>query len=95
MALKPCLGCGRITSGSRCPPCRRASPYQQAAWRQLSRCVVQRDGTCVQCGAAERLTAHHLIPTAEGGADAPGNLVSLCVSCHARVEAEHRRATSR
>jgi hypothetical protein len=26
MALTPCLSCGRITTGSRCPPCRRAEP---------------------------------------------------------------------
>ena len=33
MALKPCLGCGRLTRDSRCAACRRASPYQQPAWR--------------------------------------------------------------
>ena len=32
-ALRPCLSCGRITTGSRCPPCRHASPYQQPARR--------------------------------------------------------------
>jgi hypothetical protein len=42
-----------------------------------------------------RLSAHHITPRAEGGADQPSNLVSLCVICHraetAREHAEHRR----
>ena len=90
MALKPCLDCGRITTGSRCPPCRRASPYQQPAWRQTSMLVTQRDGACVRCGSRYYLSAHHIQPRAEGGADTPENLVSLCVSCHARLEAARR-----
>ena len=92
MALKPCLTCGRITTGSRCPPCRRASPYQQPAWRQVSMFVTRRDGACVQCGSPHYLNAHHVIPRAEGGPDTPENLVSLCASCHSRLEAEQQRA---
>jgi 5-methylcytosine-specific restriction enzyme A len=90
MPLKPCLGCGRITSGSRCPSCRRASPYQQPAWRELSRLVVARDGACRECGSTHYLAAHHVIPRREGGADHPANLVALCASYHARLEAHHR-----
>ena len=52
--------------------------------------VTKRDGVCVRCGSTYYLSAHHVIPRAEGGDDAPENLVSLCVSCHARLEAEHR-----
>jgi HNH endonuclease len=47
----------------------------------------------VQCGARNRLSAHHVIPRAEGGGDAPENPVSLCVSCHAHLEAERRRGS--
>ena len=92
MALKPCLGCGRLTTGSRCPPCRRASPYQQPAWRRLS--ASSSAATAPAANAARRtiLAAHHVIPRAEGGADHPSNLVALCASCHARLEAD-RRAT--
>jgi 5-methylcytosine-specific restriction endonuclease McrA len=85
MALKPCLICGRVTTGSKCPACRRASPYQQPAWRQLSAFVVARDGSCRECGSSHYLAAHHVIP-ARGGADHPANLVALCASCHARIE---------
>ncbi len=80
MALKPCLDCGRITTGSRCPPCRRASPYQQHSWRQLSMLVVKRDGVCVRCGSNYYLSAHHVIPRSQGGPDDVSNLVSLCAS---------------
>ena len=90
MALKPCLDCGRITTGSRCPSCRRASPYQKHSWRQLSMLVVNRDGVCVRCGSTYYLNAHHVIPRSQGGPDDVSNLVSLCASCHARLEAEQR-----
>ena len=57
--------------------------------------VTQRDGCCVRCGGNFRLSAHHVIPRAEGGADHPSNLVALCVTCHraetAREHAEQRR----
>jgi len=90
MPLKPCLACGQLSRGSRCPTCRRASPYQQPAWRQLSAFVVARDGSCRECGSTHYLAAHHVIPRAEGGADAAENLITLCASCHARIEAQHR-----
>ena len=56
----------------------------------MSMLVTKRDGVCVRCGSTYYLSAHHVIPRAESGDDAPENLVSLCVSCHARLEAEHR-----
>ena len=93
MALKPCLDCGRITTGSRCPPCRRASPYQQHSWRQLSMLVVKRDGVCVRCGSTYYLAAHHITPRNEGGPDHPSNLEALCASCHGRLEARQRRVS--
>ncbi len=90
MALKPCLDCGRLSHGSRCQACTRrrqqASPYQRADWRRLSRAVTARDGACLLCGSTHYLSAHHVIPRAHGGPDAPGNLVSLCARCHAQVE---------
>lgn len=55
-------------------------------WRQLSATVVERDGSCRDCGSTHFLAAHHVIPRAEGGADHPANLVTLCARCHAQVE---------
>ncbi len=91
MPFKPCLDCGRLTRSSRCRTCSAASPYQTAEWRRLARAVAARDRACRVCGGTNRLSAHHVIPRAEGGPDAPDNLVALCVACHARVEAEERR----
>jgi hypothetical protein len=73
MAVRPCLDGGTVTTGSRCPRCRRASPYQQRAWRELSRFVVARDGACQECGSTRYLAAHHVIPRHEGGADYSAN----------------------
>jgi len=36
------------------------------------------------------LSAHHIMPRAEGGPDAPENLEALCVVCHGREEAKRR-----
>jgi 5-methylcytosine-specific restriction endonuclease McrA len=85
MALKPCLDCGRITTGSRCPSCRRARPYQQPAWRRLFDFVVARDGSCRECGSTRYLAAHHVFLRRQGGADHPANLIALCASCHAGI----------
>jgi 5-methylcytosine-specific restriction endonuclease McrA len=92
MALRPCLDCGRITTGSRCPLCRRQSPYQQPEWRRLSDFVGARDGSCRECGSTQYLSAHHVIPRNEGGEDHPANLVALCAGCHGRESAAERRS---
>ena len=93
--FKPCTVCGRLARASKCRTCSAAAPYRTAEWRQLSLMVTQRDGRCVRCGGNFRLSAHHVIPRAEGGADHPSNLVALCVTCHraetAREHAEQRR----
>jgi 5-methylcytosine-specific restriction enzyme A len=77
--------------GSRCRPCRRASPYQSSAWRQLSFQVVQCDRQCVRCGGSYMLAAHHIIPRVNGGPDHPENLETLCVHCHGAQTAAERR----
>jgi cytochrome c553 len=69
-------------------------PVLTPEWRQLSAAVTARDGVCVECGSTRHLQAHHDVARAEGGADAPENLVTLCASCHARLEAERRRVAS-
>lgn len=95
--MKPCLHCGRLARGSRCRVCLSvasgANPYATADWRRLSRQTVERDGACVCCGSPGRcLNAHHVQPRAEGGPDSLDNLVTLCASCHGRLEARERAA---
>jgi len=53
-------------------PAREPVPAARVA--AASRFVVQRDGACVLCGSDRYLSAHHVIPRAEGGADRPANL---------------------
>ncbi len=43
------------------------------------------DHTCLKCGwsgSSERLEAHHVYPSSNGGADDRDNLVTLCKRCH-------------
>jgi 5-methylcytosine-specific restriction endonuclease McrA len=92
--MRPCLDCGRLAHGSRCRICKtirnRTNPYATSAWRQLSLAVVERDAACVECGGTCMLSAHHIIPRAEGGPDTLANLEALCVACHGREEARRR-----
>jgi len=95
LMLRPCLDCGRLARGSRCRICTstrdRTNPYSTPQWRQLSLAVILRDGACVRCGGGHRLSAHHVIPRAEGGTDTPENAETLCVRCHGRETAEEQR----
>jgi 5-methylcytosine-specific restriction endonuclease McrA len=63
--------------------------YRGWDWPQQSAAARQRDNaTCRACGKRRgRLNVHHVIPyeqTQDNGLD---NLVTLCVGCHAKVEA--------
>jgi 5-methylcytosine-specific restriction endonuclease McrA len=37
------------------------------------------------------LSAHHVVPHAEGGPETPENLETLCVRCHGRETAAEQR----
>ena|SRR3990167_2199216 len=59
-------------------------------WRVVRRMVIMRDHQrCQRCDKRFKiaeLTAHHLIPRAEGGTNHISNLVTLCNPCHDFVE---------
>jgi hypothetical protein len=96
LMLRPCLVCGRLAQRSGCRICTtkrsRTNPYTTPTWRQLSLAVVERDGACVRCGGSFVLSAHHLIPRAEGGLDALENLEAVCVVCHGQESGEEWRS---
>jgi len=57
---------------------------------ELKRAVWQRDGfRCQECGVAVaqkngcKPQTHHIKPRSAGGTDEQGNLITLCVTCHA------------
>jgi hypothetical protein len=67
-------------------------------WRNLKRQCFYRDRwICLRCDRrfhSSELTAHHLIPRANGGPDSIENLVTMCSKCHdyAEVWALYNRA---
>jgi 5-methylcytosine-specific restriction endonuclease McrA len=80
----------RIPRGSRCARHRIVSPSSKA-WSEpgaarVRRETLARDGGCVICRRTEHLEVHHLVAAADGGPTAPSNCVTLCGSCHVRVE---------
>ncbi len=99
MAMKPCLKCGRLSSGSYCarhtPKGWRDRPSPSALDRppvKLRWQIKQRDGLrCQGCGVGEtpgkRLQVHHRRPVARGGGHDPASLVTLCDECHRLVHA--------
>jgi len=63
------------------------------SWRSIRRKVRKRDGECQKCGKVPRnrnLDVHHIKPVREfdnfENAHSDENLVSLCRSCHGKVE---------
>lgn len=71
-------------------------------WRAVRKRVLDRDGhACRFCGIGDDehrdeygrgLTAHHVIPEADGGRDHPDNLITVCESCHRTLESTHAKA---
>jgi 5-methylcytosine-specific restriction endonuclease McrA len=65
--------------------------YQLPGWKRLRDRILLRDGhACTLCGGAgPDLAVHHL--DGDPTRDDPGNLVSVCGSCHAALHATIRR----
>ncbi|MFL5885413.1 MAG: HNH endonuclease [Thermoleophilaceae bacterium] len=50
--------------------------------------AVCQGASCVRCGAARDLVAHHKLPHEYGGSDRLTNLEPVCRRCHPRAEAD-------
>jgi 5-methylcytosine-specific restriction protein A len=95
---RPCRVCATPTTlaGGRCEThtVERSSKhrkdrayYHTPEWARLRANVLRRDYyQCVVCTGTNRLTAHHITARKDGGADTEANLVTLCQSCHSRLE---------
>lgn len=46
--------------------------------------VSARKPYCQYCGKVGGCQVHHIITKGAGGHDTPDNLISLCISCHAK-----------
>ncbi|SKA28446.1 HNH endonuclease [Consotaella salsifontis] len=68
-----------------------AAIYRTPRWKAVRYLAKRRDGfRCAECGAAGRLEVHHVkrVKTHPDLAYSLENLLTLCVSCHAKVTAE-------
>lgn len=62
--------------------------YRSREWADLRATVLERDGyRCMACGEVQRLHVHHIHRRIDSMDDSLGNLITLCGSCHSRVEA--------
>jgi 5-methylcytosine-specific restriction endonuclease McrA len=87
--LRPCLTCGRLSTGSRCELHRRRPNDPRrgsgAARRFRAAALRKTGGRCARCGSREGVEAHHRVPLADGGTNAPEQAVPLCHACHLEV----------
>jgi len=77
---------------------------ESESWRSVRERVLDRDGhACRFCGMSNEehkeeheqgLHAHHVLPRNDGGEDHPGNLITVCTSCHRTIESAHADAVS-
>jgi len=60
------------------------------SWETLKK--RQRGDECKMCGATDDLHLHHIVPLLSGGTNGPFNLLTLCRSCHTKVESFTRQS---
>jgi 5-methylcytosine-specific restriction endonuclease McrA len=94
--VRPCLDCGQLWRGSRCPACARAQDRRRgttaerfgAGWATISRKVIERDGGVCQLSlpgcTVVATTADHIISRSQGGDSDPANLRAACRACNSR-----------
>ena len=72
-----------------CPAHRRApfagQPPMPPGWPATRAAQLARFPWCQECGLVPATEVHHVISRAAGGGDEPGNLRSLCTTCHGRI----------
>jgi hypothetical protein len=61
--------------------------FTERKWKKQAARVLRRDNyQCQLCGSNKKLNAHHIIPWRVEHNDKMSNLITLCDSCHGRVE---------
>jgi 5-methylcytosine-specific restriction endonuclease McrA len=92
---KRCLGCGQRTYRSYCATCQRRydSAYNSTRKRARARATIAANPQCEQCGSRTDLTADHVVPVIDGGANGP--LRVLCRSCNSRRGSDDQNHTAR
>lgn len=68
-------------------PKHKDANFDRNKWIALREKVLRRDGyKCKHCKSFIYVSAHHIIPRAEGGKDTMKNLETLCEKCHNLIE---------
>ena len=67
--------------------------YRTARWKAIRLRIFARDGwRCFKCGRRSALECDHVRPITKGGDwFDPGNLRTVCRTCHLAITAEHNR----
>jgi 5-methylcytosine-specific restriction enzyme A len=107
MLKRPCLDCGRLTTGSRCPDhtrahqrtrdlARRDDPMRQlrrsSAWRRLSEQARAQQPWCSVPGCHDLdLTADHIISPLLGGGPLDPNNVQVLCRTHQNRKGDQQR----
>lgn len=80
------------SEGQRKNPTTPRTRCKYQSWRKVRQQVIDRDGNaCVTCGTSKQLSAHHMTPWRVSHDDSLTNLVTLCRSCHMKLEwRDHR-----
>jgi len=61
-------------------------------YRRFVESIFTRDSwVCRKCSSRQALTPHHLVKRSQLGSDTPGNVLTLCLTCHEAVERNELR----
>lgn len=79
-----CMGLAKAKEGTK----ERAKYYNTVAWYKLRQeCKDLNDYTCYMCKVKDdKIHVHHIIPLRLNGPNELDNLITLCTSCHSKVE---------
>lgn len=56
-------------------------------WKKIRLQAIKRDkGQCQICGTFDKLHVHHIVPWRISHDDSFENLITLCISCHGKIE---------
>lgn len=62
------------------------SMYDTIEWKHISRNYIKSNPFCILCNSIKNLHVHHISPYKNSKSHDDSNLITLCRSCHAKVE---------
>jgi len=71
------------------------SHYYGRGWFKQKDLILRRDKICLCCSSNEKLHIHHIIPYRISKDNSIGNLITLCNSCHKKIEHKYLKIETR